>query len=98
MKIRFLFAWYDLWVGAFWDRAQRRLYVLPLPCVGIVLEFAKDTTQNAARSPYRHIAAVDSTPLLPEPKMSSFSFGAPEKPRSRLAGDGSIDAILSDDE
>ena len=38
MKIRLLFAWYDLWIGVFWDRKTRRLYVLPLPCVGIVVE------------------------------------------------------------
>ena len=39
MKIRFIFAWYDLWVGAFWDRAKRRLYILPVPCCGVVLQF-----------------------------------------------------------
>lgn len=39
MKIRFLFAWYDLWVGAYWDRKNRRLYVLPLPMFGFVVQF-----------------------------------------------------------
>lgn len=39
MRIRPIFAWYDMWVGAFWDRQKRRLYVLPLPCLGFVLEF-----------------------------------------------------------
>lgn len=43
MKVRFLFAWYDLWVGAYWDRANRRLYVLPVPCMGFVLDFGKPT-------------------------------------------------------
>ena len=33
------FAWYDLWVGAYWDSARRVLYVLPLPCVGIRVDF-----------------------------------------------------------
>lgn len=41
MKIKPLFAWYDLWVGFFWDSAKRRLYVLPLPCVGVVIQFAR---------------------------------------------------------
>lgn len=32
-------AWYDFWVGAFWDRSRRRLYLLPLPMVGVVIDF-----------------------------------------------------------
>ena len=41
MKIRPLFAWYDLWIGVFIDRRRRRVYVFPLPCVGICIEFAE---------------------------------------------------------
>lgn len=40
MSVSFLVAWYDLWVGVFWDRKARKLYVLLLPCVGVVLTFA----------------------------------------------------------
>lgn len=39
MKVRPIFAWYDMWVGVFVDRAKRRLYILPLPCVGIVIDY-----------------------------------------------------------
>jgi hypothetical protein len=39
MKVRPIFAWYDLWIGVFIDRTKRRLYILPLPCIGIVIDF-----------------------------------------------------------
>lgn len=39
MRIRPIFAWYDLWIGVFIDRAKGRAYILPLPCVGIVIEW-----------------------------------------------------------
>ena len=39
MNIRPIFAWFDLWVGAYWDGTNRRLYVLPLPCIGVVIDF-----------------------------------------------------------
>lgn len=38
MTIRFIFAWYDFWIGFYWDRTKRRLYVLPVPCFGFYLE------------------------------------------------------------
>lgn len=37
--VRPIFALYDVWVGVFWDARKRRLYILPLPCIGIVLDF-----------------------------------------------------------
>lgn len=39
MKVRFMFAWYDFWVGFFWDRPKSRLYVLPVPMFGICIQF-----------------------------------------------------------
>lgn len=37
LRVRPMFAWYDLWVGVFIDRAKRRVYVFPLPCLGVVV-------------------------------------------------------------
>ena len=31
IRAGFRFAWYDLWVGAYWDRKKTILYVCPLP-------------------------------------------------------------------
>lgn len=39
MRIKPIFAWYDLWVGAFYDRAKRRLYIFPVPMIGFYLEW-----------------------------------------------------------
>lgn len=39
MKINFIFAWYDLWVGVFIDQAKRKVYILPVPMLGIVITY-----------------------------------------------------------
>ncbi len=36
-SVRFLVAWFDLWVGAVREARGGRLYVLPDPVVGIVI-------------------------------------------------------------
>lgn len=41
MKIKFLFAWYDLWIGIYIDRFRDKVYILPLPMMGIVIEYSK---------------------------------------------------------
>ena len=38
MSIGFLFAWYDLWIGAYWDRKAHWLYIM-IPMCGIILKF-----------------------------------------------------------
>jgi hypothetical protein len=37
--IRPMFAWYDMWIGAFYDKPRRRLYIFPIPCFGVRIEF-----------------------------------------------------------
>lgn len=43
MSIKPIFAWYDLWVGAFWDQGKRRLYIFPVPMFGVVIQFPAST-------------------------------------------------------
>lgn len=33
--MRIFFAWYDLWIGVYYDRKARALYICPLPMVVI---------------------------------------------------------------
>lgn len=38
MKFKFIFAWYDIWVGAFYDRAKNWLYLFPVPMFGFIVK------------------------------------------------------------
>lgn len=35
-NIKFIFKWYDLWIGVFIDKEKELVYILPIPCIGIV--------------------------------------------------------------
>lgn len=39
MRIKPLFAWYDIWIGVFIDTKKSKIYILPLPCIGVVISF-----------------------------------------------------------
>jgi hypothetical protein len=34
MRITLIFAWYDLWIGAYYDRERRALYLM-VPMAGV---------------------------------------------------------------
>jgi hypothetical protein len=40
MKVKLLFAWYDLWVGLFIDKAKGKIYVFPIPMLGLVITYS----------------------------------------------------------
>jgi len=52
MKISFIFAWYDLWIGAFWDKKKRWLYLFLIPCFGIIIKLKEKDELSAYRKLY----------------------------------------------
>lgn len=42
MKIKILFAWYDLWIGIFIDKIKGVIYILPIPTLGVKIQFIPD--------------------------------------------------------
>jgi hypothetical protein len=38
MTVKVFFAWYDFWIGFFYDQKKRILYICPFPCVVIKIE------------------------------------------------------------
>lgn len=48
MKFRFFFAWFDFWIGAYYDVGHRTLYVCLLPMCVMRFEFAgaKDESKH----------------------------------------------------
>lgn len=38
-RLKPIFAWYDFWVGAFFDRKHKQLYIFPVPMLGFKIGF-----------------------------------------------------------
>lgn len=41
MSVSISFKWYDIWIGIYIDRANKAIYICPIPC--IVIKVRKDT-------------------------------------------------------
>jgi hypothetical protein len=39
IKFKIIFKWYDFWIGLFWDRHRKMLYIFPIPMLGIRISF-----------------------------------------------------------
>lgn len=45
ISLKVSWEWRDMWIGAFWDRDERVLYVCPLPTVLLTFVF-RDRTED----------------------------------------------------
>jgi len=41
LKIKIIFAWYDCWLGFYYDRKNKALYFFPIPMLGLKFQFEK---------------------------------------------------------
>jgi hypothetical protein len=48
MKIKLVLAWYDCWVGAYWDKKGKWLYIM-IPFVGVKIRWLHSLTQDKKR-------------------------------------------------
>ena len=46
IKFSFFFAWYDAWIGLFFDQKKRILYICPLPCCVFRFEAVEHRVQS----------------------------------------------------
>lgn len=72
-RVRFIFAWYDGWIGLYWDRKTRSLFILPIPMCGVVIHFTKyvkgEIVQIAA------FAGLGEAHSLPRQKITKVWIG-----------------------
>lgn len=40
-RFTFVRRWYDFYIGFYWHRAELQLYIFPLPCLGVRINFKR---------------------------------------------------------
>lgn len=56
-KVTLFFAWHDFWIGFFWNRRKRLLYLLPVPMLGFRIDFRPmwDLVMHCPECSYFHL-------------------------------------------
>ncbi len=48
-RVQLVLAWYDCWVGLYWNGAKRILYIRPLPMVGVAIHFGAPASTHTEK-------------------------------------------------
>jgi len=51
LTVETFFRWYDLWIGAYYDKKAKRLYVCPLPMIGFWIEIRYSPADSSDSRP-----------------------------------------------
>ena len=54
VKIQFIFKWYDLWIGFFYDKKKNWIYFLPLPMIGIIIKLPNRISKERLKIYYKY--------------------------------------------
>lgn len=75
MKAQLIFAWYDLWVGAFWDKKKKWLYVFLIPMLGLIIKFNWKCCQCKKKLEFKDVRFYTSNqPMCYECNKSETDF------------------------
>lgn len=50
-RIKLIFAWYDFWIGLFWDSKKKLLYIFPIPMIGLCINCKRVKTTYTIQVP-----------------------------------------------
>jgi hypothetical protein len=48
--MKLIFAWYDFWIGFYWNRHDLDLYIFPVPMLGVRITFLRDYKKAQAQA------------------------------------------------
>lgn len=73
MKIKFIFAWYDFWIGAYYDRNKGVVYIFPLPMFGVSIKL-RPSKQEIQETIEKQNTIVEETKRIYEEREKLLSI------------------------
>lgn len=87
MGVRFFFAWFDFWVGWYYDRFKHILYLCPVPCCVIAIQFPVDHQYFDLAPVYKLVAYHVPGPEIAEGDFPDTDFAEYESDLKYIESD-----------
>lgn len=74
-RVALRFAWFDCWIGWFWDRRRRHLYICLIPMLPLILRFPwrRRCDVVGCRAPATHVCRRPGSVLFGDPLCEEHS-------------------------